>query len=101
MLDMRVDLRRVWVFVLVAVVVAALFVIAYVIWGGSEAGRSSRTAIAGAVLGVVGVVAPVGVWLRNRRQRAASASTSAQVDAAASLLAVRTWATWSKELVRR
>lgn len=98
---MRGGLQRAWVPVLVAVLAAALLLVVYVIWGGPSAGLSDRAAIAGLVLAVVGVVSPVVVWARKQRQHEASVSTSAQVDAAAGLLAVRTSATWSKELVRR
>lgn len=98
---MRGGLRRAWVPVLVAVLAAALLLVVYVTWGGPAAGLSDRMAIAGLVLAVVGAVSPVVVWARKQRQREASVSTSAQVDAAADILAVRTSATWSKELVRR
>ena len=99
---MRVGLQRAWVPVLVAVLAAALLLVVYrdlgraVSWAGLTARRS-----------LAWCWQSWGWWRRswcgrgNSDEREASVSTSAQVDAAANLLAVRTSATWSKELVRR
>ena len=97
---MRDGLRRGLVVVSVlAAVTAAILLIWYVIKGPGDQGQ--RTALAAAVIGVVGAVSPVLVWAWRHRRPAVEASTPAQVDAAADLLAIRTTAIWSRELVRR
>jgi hypothetical protein len=102
MIAVRNDRRRAVVLVgLFVALAAAVVMVGYVIWGGPDDKLSDRIAISGALLAIVAAVAPVVVWARDQRRREASTSTPAQVDAAADLLAVRTSATWSKELVRR
>ncbi|HEY5848427.1 MAG TPA: hypothetical protein VIT42_16710, partial [Microlunatus sp.] len=98
---MRIGPRRAWVLVLVPVLAAGLLLTVFVIWGGSPAELGDRTAIAATLLAIVGAVAPVVVWALKQRRGAPPVSTSVQVEAAAGLLAERTAATWSQELVRR
>lgn len=97
---MRDGLRRGLVVVsMLAAATAAILLAGYVIWGPGDQGQ--RAGIVAAMLGVVGAVSPVIVWAWRHRRPAVEASTPAQVDAAADLLAIRTAAVWSRELVRR
>jgi hypothetical protein len=99
---MREPLRRAlvlsWVLV---VVVTVLVVIWQVMWSGPPQERPDRAQVWGTLLAAIVIVPPVVAWGWQRRHRTIATSTRAQVDAAADLLAQRTLATWSEQVVQR
>jgi hypothetical protein len=77
-------------------------VITYVLSGKTVRERSDRAQVLGTLLAAVLIVPPVVAWGWRRRLRATvGTSTRAEVDAAANLLAMRTLATWSQQVVQR
>jgi hypothetical protein len=86
-----------------AVVAVAVGVIWYVLMGGRSASAPDRAQVAGTLLAAVAVVPPAmwWAWGQLRRRAAGETSSAAQVEAAADLLAVRTFATWSYQLFQR
>ena len=95
--------RRALVLAWVLVVLAAVaMVIGYVLWGGQPGDRPNRAQVSGTLLAAVLMVPPVMGWAWSQLRRPVSGtSTPDQVDTAVDLLAARTFATWSQELVRR
>jgi hypothetical protein len=90
----------VWSWVVLVVLVAASL-IGYVLLGPAE-DRANRAGVSGTLLAAALLVPPVVVW-GGRRRRSAVAGTSLpmQIDAAADLLAARSLATWSQQVVQR
>jgi hypothetical protein len=80
---------------------AAGLTIWYVLWGGSAAERPERAHVSEALLAALAIVPPVLVWAWRRLRRVAKTSTPADVTDAADLLATRTLATWSEQLILR
>jgi NACHT domain len=95
---------RVWL--LLVCVLLVLFIpivgITYVLGGGPAEGLAGRADVWAALLATLVFMASVVAfaWQRRRRNEI-PASTRAQVDAAADLLATRTRVSWSQEVVRR
>jgi hypothetical protein len=76
-------------------------VIWYVLWGGPPEEAPNRAQVSGTLVAAVVIVPPALAWAWRRRRGVAGTSTQAEVDAAAHLLAQRTLATWSEQLIQR
>jgi hypothetical protein len=96
----RMRTARVWGGALVVALIAVA-AIAFVLWGPGPEDRPQRAEMAAAFLAAV-VIVPQGVrWGKERHRARTGRSTPEEVDAAADLLAVRTLATWSQQVVQR
>jgi hypothetical protein len=96
-------LRRALVFSwIVAVLLTSVLVIGYVLWGGAAQDRPNRAQVSGTLLAAAVIVPPAILWVWRRLHRTvANSATRQQVEAAADLLAMRTFTTWSQEAVQR